>query len=67
MKEYVNREIVRKILGPDVDEVFMIIESGTPAHFIKPKLTGIDKVLEVYYNARVIRACFNEDEGVTYP
>ena len=67
MPEYVSREIVRKILGPDEDEITIVIESGTPPHFIIPKPIGIDKMLQVYYKARVMRACFNEDEGVTYP
>lgn len=61
MPEYVSRKLVRKILGPAADQFDVMLVPHTP------KLTGIDKVLEVIDKARVFRATLNEDEGVTYP
>ncbi len=29
--------------------------------------SAIDKMIEVINEARILRACINEDEGVTYP
>ncbi len=71
MPEYVNRKIVKQVIGVGAEDFDVaLIEEKFKLSFIVPrksKITTLDAALAVYDTARLLRACYNEDEGVTYP